>query len=459
MSYPGLILIAVSTVGVTAAAEIPSDPLDEFLRDIDSRVERLEAENRSLRSQLYGLTSAPGRVRLPNWDEHPIEFAGRIHIDWWTFPGDSPGVNAFETGSTADTPQDRLELRRARFAAFGDLPGQMEYKLDLELSEASNPEFRDLYIGWKDIPAIGGAIRFGNQKRPYGLDHLNSSNFNVFMERPLVVQAFNRNNRRFGAQWYGVSEDEAWNWRLGGFNLDEIQDNGVYISDHYQGEIAGRLARTIGEISEPSEYLHLAVSSSFAIPDGTAAPPRAINQARFRTEPEARSTVQWLDTGMIDGANRFGLVGLECVANYGPFQFTGEHLNLWLGRESGFGPPVHFHGGYAQVAWFLTDHYQPWNRKLGTIGRVRKIGDTEACPKPFGHAWQVAVRWSYADLSDDDVLGGVGQNVTAGVNWYWTRRARMQFNCIHGDIGSHFPVDGQTEGTFTALGTRVLIDF
>ena len=126
----------------------------------------------------------------------------------------------------------------------GTLFRDILYKLDFEFSEASQPQFRDLYVGGENLPAFQRLL-FGNQKRPYGLDHLNSSNFNVFMERPFAVQAFNRNNRRFGVMSYGVAEDESWNWRYGVMNLKEVQAAGLYSSDNWQMELVGRLARTM----------------------------------------------------------------------------------------------------------------------------------------------------------------------------------------------------------------------
>ena len=390
------------------------------------------------------------RRRGNAWD---IDFSGRIHVDLWAFPGDSPAVNAFESGDATITPQDRLELRRARFEAQGDLPRGVSYDLDFELSEASDPEFRDLYLEWSDVPLLQ-TIRFGNQKRPYGLDHLNSSNFTVFLERPFIVQAFNRNNRRFGLASYGLSKSEAWNWRYGVFNLRELQSDGEYVSDHYQLEFAGRLAHTHFDACDESSYLHTAISANYAGPDGVPAPGREENQARFRTEPEARTESQWLDTGVIDGAESYGIVGVETVYNHGRLQVTGEYLNLWLGRRAGFGEAVHFHGGYLQLSYFLTPHYQPWDRRYGVIGRVRPLDERRWRP-----ALQAAVRWSLADLTSSDIQGGVGESIAAAVNWYWTSRARLQFNCLYGRIDDRFPVDAQTAGDYATLGTRVMVDF
>ena len=94
----------------------------------------------------------------------------------------------------------------------------MEYRVVLELAGGDDSEYRDVWIGFKDL-AVLQKFLIGNQKRPYGLDHLNSSRFNVFQERPFVVEAFNQDSRRLGAVSYGVSDDERFNWRYGVYNL------------------------------------------------------------------------------------------------------------------------------------------------------------------------------------------------------------------------------------------------
>ncbi len=199
-----------------------------------------------------------------------MKLTGRIHADLWGFPHDSPGVNAFESGDPTIGPQDRIGFRRMRFGVSGDLPSNMLYKIEMEFAGGNDAEFRDAFLGWEKLPVFQ-TVLLGNQKRPYGLDHLNSSRYNVFLERPFVIEGFNQDARRFGLQSYGFSEDLAWNWRYGVFNLRLIQDEGNYVSDHWQSELAGRLANTFwyDEGSDGRGYGHFAISGSYADPDGS----------------------------------------------------------------------------------------------------------------------------------------------------------------------------------------------
>ena len=109
---------------------------------------------------------------------------GRVHIDNWAFPHLSPGVNAFENGDKDFPVQDRIGFRRVRFGVKGDVWKNMLYKIEMEFAGGNWSEFRDAYLGFKDLPVLQRVL-IGNQKRPYGLDHLNSSRYNVFMERPV----------------------------------------------------------------------------------------------------------------------------------------------------------------------------------------------------------------------------------------------------------------------------------
>ncbi|WP_350208801.1 porin [Botrimarina sp.] len=396
------------------------------------------------------------------------ELSGRIHLDVWGYPSSSPGVNGFATGDEDTTPQDRIGFRRMRLQASGDLAQDMLYKLEIEFAGGSDVEFRDAYLGWVDLPVLQ-TLLIGNQKRPYGLDHLNSSRYNVFIERPFVIEAFNQDARRLGVQSYGVSDDEVFNWRYGVFNQRLVQDEGAYISDHWQGQIAGRLASVVWWARDGRDFCHAAVSGTWADTDQGAATNNyagsGINEANFRTRPEARTTLRWLDTGVIADATDYTLVGLEQVLNVGPLQLVSEQQSVEVRRLGG--DTVHFHGAYGYVSYFLTGEHIPWDRELGLIERVVPnenfyLVDTRCGVKKGLGAWQVALRWSYLDLADGDIRGGDGQALTAALNWHWTPYAKLQFNYINGQIndnGANAPPGAPAFGDYEILGMRFAVDF
>ena len=441
------------------------DEVTARLNEIDEKLEALDEAHKSLADK------ASKGIVFPGTTNNTVQLNGRIHADYWSFPGSDSAINAFE----GVDPQDRFVFRRMRFGVKGKIRDNMEYKIEMEFANPGSTEYRDVYIGFNDLPVLH-TVLIGNQKRPYGLDHLNSSRYNIFIERPFIIEAFNQDARRLGIASYGLSQDQAWNWRFGVYNMELTQNDAGYVGDHYQLEFAARLANTwwYDESSDGRGYAHWAVSGTFADPDGDdgtviAPGPPAIrthrNEARFRTRPEARTTARWLNTGRIAGAQTYELLGLEKVINVGPLQVVGELQNVWMQRSAAAGRDLWFWGGYAYVAYMLTGEHVPWARKSGTLGRVKPFENfflVNRCTGGTGGgwgAWQIAARYSYADLSDGGVNGGVGNSITLAMNWHWNPNARLQFNYIHGWVDDHFPVNGFTEGEYDIIGMRAMVDF
>lgn len=445
-------------------------------KSIEDRMSELEENYSALQDDYDSLSKKLSGYAKSGHSKATMKVNGRIHADMWSFPESSPGINEIETEDPNVSPADRVGFRRLRFGVKGDLPYNMLYKIEMEFAGGNDSEFRDAYLGWKEVPFFQ-TLLIGNQKRPYGLDHLNSSRYNVFLERPWVIESFNQDARRFGICSYGVSEDQAWNWRYGVYNQRLIQDEGNYASDNYQAQIAGRLANTIwyDECSDGRGYAHWAVAGTWADTDADATGNNyagsGASEARFRHRPEARSRNRWLDTGIIPGGDDYTLLGLEGVVNVGATQIVGEYQFVDMNRVAAAN--VNLHGGYVYWSYFLTGEHIPWERKSGTLGRVEPFENfflVDRCRGGAGWglgAWQVALRYSYADFNDEDVLGGIGESITAGINWHWTPYARMQFNYIYGEVTDRDSDNDEStpapvnlvSGDYHILGARMMVDF
>jgi phosphate-selective porin OprO/OprP len=420
-------------------------------------LEELQKQVESQGDAISDLTSALKKKVDPGHSSATMKVFGRVHADYWGFPEHDGIVETFEGGN----PQDRIGFRRMRFGVSGKLPSNMVYKIAMEFALGNSTEFRDAYLGWTDLPVFQ-TVLLGNQKRPYGLDHLNSSRYNVFLERPLIIESFNQDARRFGLVSYGVSECQDWNWLYGVYNSELMQNDGQAINDHLQLEIAGRLANTFwyDEASGGRGYGHWGIAASHATVDGGS------NETRFRHRAEARHANRWLNTGTIADADNYNLLAFETALNFGAAQFVAEYQNTWLERDTG--DTVRYHGGYMQLSYFLTGEHMPWDRKTGTLGRIKPHENfflVNTCDDCVGYgmgAWQVALRWSYADFSEviavptaAGTTGVMGESLTAGLNWYWTPNSRMQFNWIHGSIED---VNGD-DGDYDIVGARFMVDF
>ena len=442
--------------GTEAALEADVAIEDQFLA-MQDRLAALEAELEEVAEE-----AGDKSIVHSGSSKSTMKVSGRVHVDGWGFDptgGDVPLLNS--KNDVAIDPQNRLGFRRLRFGVKGTIRDNMNYKIEMEFAAGNKSEFRDAYLGWTDLPVLQ-TLLLGNQKRPYGLDHLNSSRYNVFLERPFVIEANNQDARRLGLASYGYSENLRWNWRYGVWNQQNVQGLGNYVGDHLQLEVAGRLASTLwyDEVSGGRGYMHFAVSGAHA---DTAQNPT--NESRFRTRPEARSSNRWIDTGQIQDSDYYDLLGLETVVNVGPVQFVGEYQSVWVNRDLG-SENVNFNGGYFYVSYFLTGEHMPWDRKSGTLGRIIPfqnfwmVNRCDGCREAGWGAWQIAARYSNADYSDGDVLGGAGESFTFGLNWYWNPNARMQFNYINGQINDR-EVGGTNDvfGDYDIYGVRWMVDF
>ena len=190
------------------------------------------------------------------WDEHKEKLAdeaaakkkkpawklnGRIHLDNWNFTDTDQGVNFLETADPTDDPEDRWDFRRVRLTFSGTVPNNMLYRIQIDFNNPSAGEAKDVYFGFNNLP-WNQTLLIGNQKRPIGLDHLNSSRHNVFAERPLAVETFNEDARRLGVCMYGHSDDDSINWRYGAFLLENLSRDGRIRGDFDEGGLYGRLA-------------------------------------------------------------------------------------------------------------------------------------------------------------------------------------------------------------------------
>jgi phosphate-selective porin OprO/OprP len=427
---------------------------------LTSLIERIDALEASAKLAADEAEENGGFKEIDILTKPTQKWAGRVHFDYWGFPESSPLANFLDGTDPAAGPDDLIGFRRLRFGTAGDVGETMRYKIEMEFASPEDLAFKDAYLGWDELPILQ-TVLLGNQKRPYGLDHLNSSRYNTFMERPYVVEAFNQDARRIGLQSYGVSADERWNWRYGAFIMDDLAKTGGQYSDNYQPELAGRLANTIwyDETSGGRGYAHWAVS-------GSAAMPGRGPDARFLTRPEARTSGKWFDTGNLN-AHTYQLLGLEGVVNVGSFSLVGEYMTTQVQRDAA--SDVNFGGGYVSAAYWLTGEHTPWERDSGTIGRTKPFENfflVRNCDGSLSHgwgAWQVAGRYSHGDFSDDDVFGGVGNSFTFGLNWWWYPYARMQFNYLYGDISQRVATGAgapaTTEGWYNLFGTRFMVDF
>ena len=92
------------------------------------------------------------------------------------------------------------------------------------------------------------------------------------------------------------------------------------------------------------------------------------------------------------------------------------------------GPTLVFSGAYVQMGLLLTGEHANYDRKHAIFGRV--LPDHEFKLGGGGGALELTFGYSFIDLNDKDIQGGLAQTFTVGLNWYVNNTMRFMANYV-----------------------------
>jgi len=449
-------------------SSLPSDEPPATIEELSLRLKALEAKENTTEAELKNLADAKKptaeKPKFPN-----VAISG-------VFQADAVSFNQLESSRQAyGSVESGADFRRARLGAKGAVSDRMDYFMQMDFGFFGRPTFTDLWADFKEVGPLG-TVRVGQWKQPFGLEVVSSFRYTTFMERSSLFQAFTP-FRHIGVGFYNHSDDLNWTWAASYFRTGQDQFGGSLSTDGGNGG-AGRLTHLLWhEGAKDEDYLH--VGAGYFL----NAPPN--ERVRFRSVPEifvgefvvpagspigtsgqpvpsvANGTPFFVDTGTVS-STLTQTVGLESLWVRGPLSWQSEAMGCFV--DSTANQNSFLNGAYSQVGWFLTGEHRPYDRKAGAIDRVMPFHSVSKCGGGWG-AWEVAGRWSYLDVTDKQIQGGMMQNMTAGLNWYVNPNCKCVFNYIHswadsrptrnGTILSNNFISSQTD----AYGLRCQLDF
>ena len=451
-----------------------------------------------------------------------VKIGGRTQIDASAFSA-APGPNQGPSKGGLDPRlSDTVNFRRARFRIEGrmyemyDWAAEYDFVNQINVNNETYPTEKDagpltavtdLWLQVREIPILG-TVRVGNQKDPYGYEHLTSSRWLNFMERSFAQDAFEgpfNNGFVPGIQILNSNEEGDVGWQVGEF---KNTSNPFGFSNSSGGsQTVGRLVYLPVFEDEGRKLVHLGISGRTLEPrrqytsfDSSGIPTSdQITAVRFRSRGDIRNGPPgplnsiYADTGLLQG-NWQNMIGLELVANNGPWSFQSEYFGSWLynARTTNAGPyltngfqpkpgtsvgTVYYQAGYAEVLYFLTRESRTYSKIEYRFDRpiphnnFYAIRDRSARRNQWNiseGAWQVGARYNYLCLNDSGVNGGVLNGMTLGLNWLLNPNARVYFNydLTYRDYASTpWNKDGTLgksyngSGFINGFGTRLAFDF
>lgn len=303
-----------------------------------------------------------------------------------------------------------------------------------ELGTVNNRfSLRNASLAIHEIP-YAGTFRIGAFDAPMSLSMLSSSRSTPLMERGLPVEALAPGTKA-GFQLTNWVQAQRLTWAFGFFS--EGDDADVGDASQTPARFIGRATWLPWRQSE-REFVHLGLSAGWAFSPS--------ENIRFRSHPESFLAPYVVDTGHIDG-RQTTVTGLEVLWMRDRLSVQGEYLVAKVFRDTDVDP--RFGGFYLLASLFLTPDARQYDAPSASFTPLEPSRPLSWSARQLG-ALELAGRFSYLDLSDVHVRGGQAAELMSGLNWYWNRWVRVQF-----DVGYAHVSGGPRPGDYTILQTRI----
>ena len=364
-----------------------------------------------------------------------FKLGGRIHAD----ANYHNGGTYLEDGDVIDA-NDGTEIRRARMRFEGVFFNDWLFRTEADFAD-DNVRVKDAFIQYTGLKDWFN-ITVGQQKQNFSRELQESSNDLMFTERSLMNILNNPTvDRAIGLNF--ESQHENWTAKLGIFGdsitpartptVTDVKDaNGNLIGTTTTGappvanagdEGWGISSRVIfNPIIEKDKLIHLAVAGNYRKPDDSKDVAKG-RDLRLTYETNNMSNLDLINT-KVSNVNDIKMLGLEAAGMYGPFSTGAEYTRMWVDRGNGSNN-LELDGWYAEAAYSITGESRSY--KHGNFGYLTPA-------KPFNlknggwGAWELAARYSTADLNDGSFTGGELSNITVALNWYINSNVRLMAN-------------------------------
>lgn len=427
--------------------EQPFDGPEDELSALKKRIDQLEKAEQK-RIDVEAKKKANEAAKADEWidlssEKWTVRLGGHVqleYINWATAPPQIPA-------------QDYFEFRRLRLLADGTGYGVYDFRLqmtlepesvgDSPLGNVTTPEIKDAYFSINEIPGIGRA-RVGNFFVPFSLEQVTNDTNNIFLERSIPTQGVFSPDREVGVAIYNHTEDYRISWASGVF-FDSISEGlKERINDNQGCRVSGRL-NWLPYYDEPSNgrYLvHTGVGILHTVDqDGLV---------RFRARPQVHEGPRLIDSGLV-AAENYTNANLELAVVWGRVTVQSEAFLSQVNRTTASDEIIG--GAYVHLSYFITGEnriYERFGQHGAQFARNAPYSNVFFTRSGAGlGAWEAKARWSNLNLQN--LQAGEYNDLTVGMNWYWSDRVRIMFDWIHPITSSATPF-GATESNL--LGTR-----
>jgi phosphate-selective porin OprO/OprP len=302
--------------------------------------------------------------------------------------------------------QNDFEVRRARLKIKVDYVDDWNLKgsVDFPNGETSTRDLSLSYTGW---PVH---LEIGRMQEPFGMIEAESSKYLALMERPLASGLAADYSLGVTANVRG----ERWVLTVGAFS--PVTESLDLADDDDDEALDARLNWT--PLRRNLAFIHLGAGVSWRWP--------ASDTLRFSLRPETTLVNDLaVNHPRLRDVSRYRLTGLEFAWRAESVLLQSEYFRADIRRSAHTGAV--FDGYYVQLSWAITGERRGYSTRRGAFGSPKP--DHSVFQGGFG-AFEVALRFSEADLRDTGVRGDTGDTLAAGINWYPSENLRTSINYV-----------------------------
>lgn len=363
-------------------------------------------------SLFFNLDAQDEKQTKSRWElsydsKYKFKFFGRISADGAFFTGED--FQKVGNGTTIS----QLAVGATFF--FGE---RIEGKFELDFSNG-NLLLLDNFVTYKFTKELG--LRGGNVQEAFSMDLLNSFKDLSLMNRAQVVNAF-APGHHLGLQAF--YENKQW-LLTGGVHFQRSmvigqRDNSDSNYQDGQNEGYSYTGRIVWMPQNKKEYkgIHLGIAGSYRTPKTDVAKDAEPNIVRYSASESTINKIKFLDTGIINEVDCSWLLGAELAAYYGPAKIQAEYIHNAVKRNNNL-KTENFSGFYVQASSLLFGGKQDYNNSRGAFNSpiISNKGDLE-----------LVGRFDRINMNGSNIMGGISNQFTFGVNYYINENLKLQFN-------------------------------
>ena len=329
----------------------------------------------------------------------------------------------------ADPIGNGASIRRARFAVKTQITKDWYGEVDMELANGSF-ELKDAVVRYNGLK--NWQFTVGSMKPDFTMSRNTSSRYLMFMERPMVINAFAPSRHlgvfaKYTNKYFFGSASVLFQEIEGQETRDYVEANnkdyGMNEGLSYVGKIVVR------PVNEADYGLHIGGAVMYDTPK-TSDEMGVYSATRFSCRNTTNiSRKKYLDTDDIKNTKNNLIATAELAGHVNGLRLEGAWVSDWtyMKPEVNITKPYHFQGWYVEGACLLLGGKQSYDSDGAKFNRVRP-----------GRSWgdiELALKYEFLDMNDyadrpadKAIYGGSAELYGAALNFYFAKNVKIALN-------------------------------